>query len=220
MRHQFSNLAVAFLVSALTVLSAAPAAAQINNQSCAANVQTLYLQVSATRQSLIAPGDGYMTNYYTGWNGNCWDPEQDAFVMGRLGNGPFNFVITIFDPQNLGVKFTDQQGNGCLAGSRAPNAANAVVFGKIDSKGRVIEPLAPWPIPNLNPNEVGEYSNFQISADRMSVSFTDRDNRGPDYHFGVWLCDHNANNPSGVYLFLSDPGQQPKGDQTPIRPKQ
>lgn len=218
MRSPQSNLTLAFIVFALTALSAAPAAAQINNQSCAAGTQQLYLQVSATRQSFIAPGDGYMTNYYTGWNGNCWDPSQDAFAMANLGNGPFNFIINIFDPQNLGMKFTDQQGNGCL-GPNAPNPNFVVVFGKINSKGRVIEPLAPWPIPNLPPSEAGEYYNFQISPDQKSISFNDRDNRGPDYHFGVYLCDHNANNPSGVYLFLSDPGQQPKGTTQPIEPK-
>ncbi len=216
MRLLTSNLTLAFLVCALMALSAAPAAAQINNQSCASYTQTLYLQVSATRQSFLAPVDGYMTNYYTGWNGNCWDPAQDAFAMGNLGNGPFNFVINIFDPQNLGMKFTDQQGTGCL-NPGAPNANFVVVFGKIDNKGRV-GPLSPWPIPNLNPTETGEYYNFQISPDLKSISFNDRDNTGPDYHFGVWLCDHNANNPSGVYVFLSDPGQQPKGQVTPIEP--
>lgn len=192
----------------------APAMAQAQ-QSCASYTTTINAQVAVTRQSFVISGDGYVTNYYTGWNGNCWSPAQDAFVFKALGNGPFTYTITIFDPQNLGITFTDGNGTGC-SNNTAPNAGNAIVFGQIDSRGRVGQ-LSPWPIPNLPPKEQGEYSAFTLSADRKHLSFVDRDNAGPDYHFGVYLCDPSANTTTHVQVFLSDPGQQPKGTTQPIR---
>ncbi len=202
------------LLGLVALLFAAPEAAQAQ-QSCASYTTTINAQVAVTRQSFVIAPDGYVTNYYTGWNGNCWSPAQDAFVFKALGDGPFTYTITIFDPQNLGIRFTDSFGMGCT-NNTTPNAGSAVVFGQIDSRGRVGQ-LYPWPIPNLPPKEQGEYSGFALSADQKHLSFVDRDNSGPDYHFGVYLCDPSANSPAHVWVFLSDPGQETKGTSQPTR---
>lgn len=209
MKSHVLKLAAIALAGAAALLTA-PAMAQVTAQSCASNTVFINTQVSITKQSFVIQPDGYVTNYYTGWNGNCWTPAQDAFVFANLGAGPFNFTVTIYDPQNSGFKFTDSVGTGCV-NAAVPTAGNSIVFAKIDNKGRVGQ-LYPWPIPGLSPHEQGEYYNFFISADRKSLSFTDRDNVGPDYHFGVYICDPSANSSNGVWVFLSDPGQQPKGN--------
>lgn len=205
MRNHISKSAIAFVISLAAMLYVAPALA---DQSCTSATTVIYAQVSVTKQSFFVQPDGYVTNYYTGWNGNCWTPAQDAFVFAALGNGPFTYSISIFDPDNWGIKFTDSNGTGC-ANNAAPSGGNAVVFGQISNKGRV-GPLYPWPIPGLTPPEQGEYSGFVLTPDQKYLTFVDRDNVGPDYHFGVYLCDPRANTPSGVRVFLSDPGQQPK----------
>src|SRR5690606_19763659 len=166
---------------------------------------TINARVSVTREQVQIGPDEYVQTYYDAWNGNCWNATQDAFDLGPLGNQAVTFSITIYDPQGLNIRFTDADHN-----YGSPNAANAVVFGTVNSKGRVNIPLSTWPIPGTSPTERNEFSNFSFSEDGKTLTFTDRDNTGRDYHFGVWLVDPLGNNGS-EYPFISDPGRQSTG---------
>ena len=156
------------------------------------------------------PLEGWINQYYTGWNGTCWNCVQDAFTFQKLGDGPFTYQIRIHDPQAAGFKFTDTQGSSCL-NATAVDATKAVVFAKIGNNGRVSGGLTPWPIPGLPPREQGEYSGCSLSAEGKGLSFVDRDNTGPDYHFGVQVCDPSNGETGAAFVFVSDPGQQSKG---------
>ncbi|MEQ1930217.1 MAG: hypothetical protein ABL957_06740 [Parvularculaceae bacterium] len=199
----------AMLAVALPPAHAAAALAQVGPVvpplPCDPTVTTINARVSITKEMLQIGPDEYVPVYYEGWNGNCWNPTQDAFDLGPVGNQPVTFSITIYDPQSLNIRFTDADHN-----YGSPNAAKAVVFGTVNSRGRVQIPLSVWPIPGLPPREQQEFSNFAFSADGKTLSFTDRDNTGRDYHFGVWLVDPVGNNGS-EYPFISDPGRESAG---------
>jgi hypothetical protein len=194
------------------VLLSGLATAQPSAMPCDQTVTQINAQVSLTKQMLQTPPplEGWINQYYTGWNGTCWNYVQDAFTFQKLGDGPFTYQIRIHDPQNVGFKFTDTQGSSCI-NNAAVDATKAVVFAKIGNNGRVSGDLMPWPIPGLAPREQGEYSGFSLSADGKVLSFIDRDNTGPDYHFGVQLCDPSNGETGGAFVFVSDPGQQSKG---------
>jgi hypothetical protein len=172
---------------------------------CDETTTTINARVSITREQVQIGPDEYIQTYYEGWNGNCWDSTQDAFNLGPVGNQQITFSITIHDPQGLNIRFTDADQN-----YGAPNAARAVVFGRVNNKGRVNTPLSVWPISGLSPNEQNEFSNFAFSPDYATLTFTDRDNTGRDYHFGVWVVDPLGNNGS-EYPFISDPGRESRG---------
>lgn len=196
----------AFLISSSAAIG--QAGPELPQQPCDASVTTINARVSITRETLN-PGPNEVTVYYDGWNGNCWDPTQDAFVLAPLGSGPVTFSITIHDPQGLNIRFTDA--NGASQPGQTLDATKTVVFGAVTSKGRVQTPLANWPIPGLPPNEQAEFSGFAFSPDGKTLTFTDRDNAGSDYHFGVWLVDPVSPLRGAEYRFISDPGTQSKG---------
>jgi hypothetical protein len=171
---------------------------------CDQTVTTVNARVSITKE-MVNVGGQSVPVYYDAWNGNCWNPSQDAFDLGPLGRGPVTFSVTIYDPQGLNIRFTDANAN-----YGAPDAGKAVVFGTVNNRGRVQLPLSVWPIPGLPPSQQAEFSNFAFSADGKTLTFTDRDNTGNDYHFGVWLYDPVGNNGS-EYPFVSDPGREAGG---------
>ncbi len=196
-------------LAAALALAASVASAQIGpvlpSYPCDQTTTTINARVSITREQVQIGPDEYIQTYYEGWNGNCWNSTQDAFDLGPVGNQPVTFSITIHDPQGLNIRFTDADHN-----YGSPNAAKAVVFGTITSKGRVNEPLSTWPIPGIPPNEQNEFSSFAFSPDGKSLTFTDRDNTRRDYHFGVWLVDPLGND-GAEYPFVSDPGRDGSG---------
>ena len=194
------------------LLSSGLATAQPSAMPCDTSVTQINAQVSITKTMLQTPPptEGWINNYYTGWNGTCWSYVQDAFTFQQLGDGPFTYQITILDTQGAGFKFTDTEGSSCL-NATAIDPTKAVVFAAIGNNGRVSGDLQPWPIPGLSEKEKGEYSGFSLSTDGKTLSFVDRDNKGPDYHFGVQLCDPSNGETGNPYVFVSDPGQQSKG---------
>lgn len=194
------------------LLSSALAVAQPSAFPCNASITQINAQVSITRsmQQTPPPAQGWINSYYTGWNGTCWNYEQDAFTFQNLGDGPFTYQIKILDTQGAGFKFTDTGGSSCI-NTEAVDATKSVVFAKIGNNGRISGDLMPWPIPGLSPREQGEYYGFSLSADSRTLTFVDRDNVGPDYHFGVQLCDPSNSETGRAYVFVSDPGQQSKG---------
>lgn len=191
------------------LLAASAASAQVGPVEptfpCDNTTTTINARVSITHESVQIGPDEYVSVYYEGWSGNCWNAAQDAFDLGPVGNQAVTFSITVYDPQGLSIRFTDADHN-----YGAPNAAKAVVFGTVNNKGRVNLPLGTWPLPGLSPNEQNEFSNFAFSADYKTLTFTDRDNTGKDYHFGVWLVDPVGNNGS-EFPFISDPGREGSG---------
>ncbi len=193
----------------ILALAANSASAQVGpvvpSLPCDSTTTTINARVSITKEMLQVGPDDYVPVYYEAWNGNCWNATQDAFDLGPVGNQAVTFSITIFDPQQLNIRFTDADNN-----YGSPNAAKAVVFGTVNNKGRVRLPLSTWPIPGLSPGEQNEFSNFAFSPDNKTLTFTDRDNTGRDYHFGVWLVDPVGNNGS-EYPFISDPGRESSG---------
>lgn len=201
-------LRITTLVSAFA-LAATVASAQVGPVAppypCDQTTTTINARVSITREQVQIGPDEYIQTYYDAWNGNCWNPTQDAFDLGPVGNQAVTFSITIYDPQGLSIRFTDADHN-----YGSPNAAKTVVFGTVNGKGRVNVPLSTWPIPGISPNEQNEFSNFAFSADGKTLTFTDRDNTRRDYHFGVWLVDPVGNNGS-EYPFVSDPGRDASG---------
>ena len=175
---------------------------------CDASVTTINARVSITRETLN-PGPNETIVYYDGWSGNCWDSTQDAFVLAPLGTGPVTFSISIYDSQGLSIRYTDAA--GAWAPGQTLDATKTVVFGAVTSKGRIQTPLSNWPIPGLPPQEQAEFSGFAFSPDGKTLTFTDRDNTGQDYHFGVWLVDPVSPGTGAEYRFISDPGTQSKG---------
>jgi hypothetical protein len=211
MRIELAAAAARWLGLAL-LLSSGLATAQPSAFPCDPSVTQINAKVSITKTMLQTPPptEGWINHYYTGWNGTCWSYVQDAFTFQRLGAGPFTYQITILDTQGAGFKFTDTAGSACL-NATALDPTKAVVFAKIGNNGRVSGDLLPWPIPGLSEKEKGEYSGFSLSTDGKILSFVDRDNTGPDYHFGVQLCDPSNGETGRPYVFVSDPGQQSKG---------
>lgn len=202
------KIVLASTLALATVSASAQVGPVVPTYPCDPTTTTINARVSITRETVQIGPDEYAPVYYEGWNGNCWNPTQDAFDLSSLGNQSVNFSITIYDPQGLNIRFTDADNN-----YGAPNAAKSVVFGTVNSKGRVNVPLSTWPIPGLSPNEQNEFSNFAFSTDFKTLTFTDRDNTRRDYHFGVWLFDPLGNNGS-EYPFISDPGRDGKGVST------
>lgn len=224
-----SILKTAIAVCAWPFGLAAPVMAQTGpveapKQSCDASTTAINARVAITREQVQTGPDQYVTVYYEGWNGNCWDNTQDAFVLAALPSTPITWSITLYDPQNLGLKFSDATGI-CEPINNpddpAPNAELAVVFGTFNTNGSIKTPLSNWPIPGLPPAEQDEFGNFEFEGDYSVLNFTDRDNDGNDYHFGVYVCDPDspAIGSGGAYVFVSDPGAQNGAIKTPVKLK-
>ncbi len=206
-----TGLAVAALLTTSALAQVGPE--QAPKPPCDASNQTVNARVSITREQVTYDRASPVTNYYEGWNGNCWNSSEDAYQLDALGSGAVTWRISLHDAQNLGLSFSDATGI-CEPSSNPddpqPNAQLAVVFGTYNADGSVKLPLSTWPIPGIAGPEQAEFGDFEFDSDGSILTFTDRDNDQADYFFGVYVCDPNspAFGGDGAYVFVADPGRE------------